>query len=174
MRLTVVQCHQQTGIAPYARGGYIWFESDTSSIPSVIEYVTLKRFFGVPDEFDDLPYMAATAIDGLTDLDYIVVPVERARHLNDDGLRSKPRGLYDRIFRPVVPPRETKRALILYGGSGNAAFAAGRLGYAVDVCESDPARCERIRRDWAWEVERRDETPVEELGPLFNLGRDAA
>jgi hypothetical protein len=59
--------------------------------------------------------------------------------------------------------------LILYGGSGNAAIAAGKIGYDVTVCETDPARCEYIRRRWAWKVEHRDETPVDELGPLFTM-----
>lgn len=167
MRLTIVQCHQQTGIAPYARGGYIWFESESSSIPSYEDYATLKEFFGAPDQFDMLCDLRS--FDGLTNLDFISVPVERAAHLNDNGLRSKPVGLYLDLFRPTVPPRETKRALILYGGSGNAAIAAGQLGYDVTVCETDPARCEYIRRRWAWKVEHRDETPIAELGPLFAL-----
>ena len=172
LKLTIVQCHQQTGIAPYARGGYIWFESESSSIPSYEDYATLKRFFDIPDYFDQLCDLRS--FDGLTNLDFISVPVERAEQLNDNGLRSKPLGLYDTLFRPVIPPRDTKRALILYGGSGNAAIAAGKLGYDVDICETDPARCEMIRRRWAWQVERRDETPVAELGPLFNLESEPA
>lgn len=108
--------------------------------------------------------------EGLTNIDYLSARYpEDSRDLNDAGLRSKPVGLYLDLFRPTIPPRETKRALILYGGSGNAAIAAGQLGYDVTVCETDPARCEYIRRRWAWKVEHRDETPVDELGPLFAM-----
>jgi transcriptional regulator with XRE-family HTH domain len=165
--LTIVQCHQKTGIRPYARGGFLWFETDTCTPPTPLEFDRLHQFFDVPARFHSI--QGVEAYDQLTDMDIITVPVERAAQLNDTGLRSKPVGLYDTIFRPIVPPRETKRALILYGGSGNAAIAAGQLGYDVTVCETDPARCEHIRRRWAWKVERRDETPHAELGPLFAM-----
>lgn len=163
---SVEHCHQITGIRPYARGGYLWFESPTSEYPDPSEYDALNAVFDLPIRFFDLQSVKAFA--GVTNLDYISVPVEHAAQLNDNGLRSKPVGLYLDLFRPTVPPRDTKRALILYGGSGNAAIAAGQLGYDVTVCETDPTRCEYIRRRWAWKVERRDETPVADLGPLFN------
>lgn len=165
--LTVVDAHKVTGINTAqgrARGGYLWFEAATSSIPTVEDYAILKRVFTVPDRFDALCELRA--FDGLTDIDYITVGVERAAQLSTD-LRSKPEGLYWTLFPPVVPPRPQKRALVLYGGSGNAALVAGRLGYDVTVCEQDPARCEQIRRRWAGTVEGRDTTPRNELGPLF-------
>lgn len=148
-------------------GGYFWYETIGSGIPSRRDYESIKRVFDAPERFDALPDLANLTLDGVTGIDFISVPVERAAELNDAGLRSKPVGLYDTLFRPVVPPRDTKRALILYGGSGNAAIAAGRLGYDVDICETEESRCALIRRRYAWGVERRDETPVEELGPLF-------
>lgn len=150
------------------RGGNMYFETGSGNpLPSLQDYIILADIFGFdPDEWAGV---IEGSYEGITDLDFLSAHYpERTRGLNDAGLRSKPMGLYADLFRPVVPPREQRRALILYGGLGNAAFAAGKLGYDVDVCESDPARCERIRRDWAWEVERRDETPVSELGPLFN------
>lgn len=164
MGLTIVQCHQQTGIRPYARGGFLWFESEAADAPTPLEYLCLKTFFAVPDRFDGL--QSVPSYDGLTNLDFLTVPVERAAQLSAD-LRSKPIGLYDTLFRPVVPPTAPKRALILYGGSGNAAVAAGRLGYAVTVCEQDAARCTALARRWAALVERRATVPVREAGPLF-------
>jgi hypothetical protein len=146
-------------------GGYFWYEAECANLPSRSDYEAIKLHFGTPDYFDALPNQLA--FDGLTNLDFISVPVERAASLNDNGLRSKPIGLYDTLFRPVVPPHSDKRALIMYGGSGNAAIAAGKLGYDVTVCETDPARCDLIRRRWAWQVEHRDETPFTDLGPLF-------
>lgn len=148
--------------------GAVWFEAPSSGVPSAYEYLELKEVFSIPDEYD---YLCTSGdYDGITNIDYISATYpEDTRELNDAGLRSKPVGLYLDLFRPTVPPRETRRALILYGGSGNAAIAAGKLGYNVDICEADPARCEMIRRRWAWQVERRDETPTTELGPLFNM-----
>lgn len=153
-------------------GGFLWYEAASSRLPNPDEYARICQVFDVPRQFETLQTVLGGAGD-LTDLDYIGRHYsESTRDLNDAGLRSKPVGLYTDLFRPVVPPRETKRALVLYGGSGNAAIAAARLGYAVDVCEADAARCDLIRRRYAWQVERRDETPAEELGPLF--AQDAA
>lgn len=147
-------------------GGWLWYEAESSTIPTRADYAAIKRVFDTPDRYDVIPNL--TSFDGLTNLDYIGRHYpEDTRDLNDAGLRSKPVGLYLDLFRPVVPPRDTKRALVLYGGSGNAAIAAGRLGYAVDICEADVGRCDLIRRRWAWGVDYRDETPVEEMGPLF-------
>lgn len=166
-KLTIVDCHQQTGIRPYARGGFLWYESETSTPPTPLEFERLREFFDVPPEFHGL--QGVEAYDGLTNLDYITVPVEQAASLNDNGLRSKPIGLYDTLFRPVVPPREDRRALVLYGGSGNAAIAAAKLGYQVDICEAEPSRCDLIRRRYTWQIERRDETPVTDLPMFMNL-----
>jgi transcriptional regulator with XRE-family HTH domain len=148
------------------RGGNLYFETGSGGNPSVDDFLTLARVF----DFDPnhWPQVCSDSYENITNLDYIGTHYsEDTRDLNDAGLRSKPVGLYLDLFRPVVPPRENKRALILYGGSGNAAIAAGRIGYAVDICETDPARCALIQRRYAWGVERRDETPVEDLGPLF-------
>lgn len=155
------------------RGGNMYFETGSGgALPSLQDYCVLADIFG----FDAWEWAGVIngSYEGVTDLDYLASSYpEDTRELNDNGLRSKPVGLYLDLFRPVIPPRDTKRALILYGGSGNAAIAAGKLGYDVDICETDPARCEMIRRRWAWQVERRDETPVAELGPLFNLECEA-
>lgn len=137
-------------------------------LPPPDKFLALSRALG----FNPDPWWGTVefTFNDLTDLDYISAHYpEDTRELNDAGLRSKPVGLYLDLFRPVVPPRDTKRALVLYGGSGNAAIAAGQLGYEVVCVEQDTARCEAIRRRWAWKVERRDETPVVELGPLFNM-----
>ena len=161
---------RQTGVNAHLAGkgaGAIWFESDNSRPPAYGDYMVLKGFFDIPDRFD--PIIGFQSFEDITNLDFISATYpEDTRELNDAGLRSKPVGLYLDLFRPTVPPRDTKRALILYGGSGNAAIAAGQIGYDVTVCETDPTRCEYIRRRWAWKVERRDETPVADLGPLFN------
>jgi hypothetical protein len=171
MGLTITQAMAITPSKAHLSGkgaGMMWYEALSSSVPTAPEYHELKQIFGVPDYFDYL--LGFRSFDDLTNLDYIGRHYsEDSRDLNDNGLRSKPVGLYLDLFRPTVPPRETKHALILYGGSGNAAIAAGQLGYDVTVCETDAARCEYIRRRWAWKVERRDETPVDELGPLFNM-----
>lgn len=141
--LTVVECHQATGIRPYARGGYIWFESDNGKVPNHEEYGILKKFFNLPDRFDVVP--SYTAMKDLTDIDVVRVPPEKAHKLNDAGLRSKPIQLYWQLFKPTIPPYETRRALVLYGGSGNAGIAAAALGYDVTICEMDPTRAEAIR-----------------------------
>jgi hypothetical protein len=146
-------------------GGFLWFENG-QTLPTRLEYQRLKTIFNLPDDLD-IACEVGSYTD-LTDVDFISPSYpEDTRDLNDAGLRSKPVGLYTDLFRPVVPPRDTKRALVLYGGSGNAAIAAGKLGYDVVCVEQDASRCEMIRRRWAWQVERRDETPLEELGPLF-------
>jgi DNA modification methylase len=147
--------------------GMMWFEAESSDVPTAHEYLELKRIFDIPDYFDQLCTLGS--YDGVTNIDFIGRHYsEDTRDLNDNGLRSKPVGLYLDLLRPVVPPRPEKRALILYGGSGNAGIAAGRLGYRVDICETDASRCALIQRRYAWGVERRDETPTSELGPLFN------
>jgi 16S rRNA G966 N2-methylase RsmD len=91
----------------------------------------------------------STHIHGLTDIDFLTVPVERAIQLNAQGLRSKSIGLYDRLFHPIASQSEVRgKALILYGGSGNAAIAASRLGYDVDICEADEQRCAIIQDNY--------------------------
>lgn len=151
------------------RGGFKYFETfGGENRPSIDDYLVLAGIFG----FD--PEQWASVIDGayegLTGIDFLSATYpEDTRDLNDAGLRSKPVGLYHDLFRPVVPPREDRHALILYGGSGNAAIAAGQLGYQVTVIEQDAERCDLIRRRWAWHVEHRDETPTNEYGPLFEV-----
>jgi transcriptional regulator with XRE-family HTH domain len=87
------------------------------------------------------------AFEGLTNIDYIEKSYqEQTESLNDDGLRSKPVGLYVDLFKPTIPPTEKRKALVLYGGSGNAAIAAEALGYEVTVIEQDPKRCKLIEK----------------------------
>jgi hypothetical protein len=155
------------------RGGNLYYETGSGGHPSVADFLTLARVFGFNP--NDWPQVCSDSYEDVTDLDYISTHYpESTRDLNDAGLRSKPVGLYLDLFRPVVPPRPEKRALILYGGSGNAGIAAGRLGYDVTYCEADASRCALIKRRYAWGVERRDETPADELGPLFNYTPEAA
>lgn len=168
---TVTQAMAATPSRKHLSGkgcGMMWFEAQSSDVPTAHEYIELKGLFELPDRFDQLCTLGS--YEGITDLDFLNPSYpEDTRDLNDNGLRSKPIGLYLDLFRPTVPPRERKRALVLYGGSGNAAIAAGKLGYEVVCVEQDAARCGRIQRNWAWKIERRDETPIAELGPLFNL-----
>lgn len=145
------------------RGGNFYFETGRNA-PSEPDYYTLKSVFRFGDEWDAV----VSVYDDLTNLDYLSATYpEDTRDLGDSGLRSKPIGLYHDLFRPVVPPRDDKRALILYGGSGNAGIAAGQLGYDVTIIEQDARRCEVIQRRWDWYINRKDSTPVSELGPLF-------
>lgn len=150
------------------RGGNLYFETTSGGHPSVDDFLTLARIFDFSP--NDWTQVCSDAYDTITDLDFLAATYpEDTRELNDAGLRSKPIGLYHDLFRPVVPPREQRRALILYGGSGNAAIAAGQLGYDVTVIEQDAARCDLIRRRWEWHINRKDTTPQAELGPLFAL-----
>lgn len=92
---------------------------------------------------DDRPMYACPSCDAA----YISKTyIEKTETLNDDGLRSKPVGLYVDIFKPTIPPTEKRKALVLYGGSGNAAIAAEALGYEVTVIEQDPKRCKLIEK----------------------------
>lgn len=124
-------------------GGYFWYEADCSDIPTLADYQGIKRAFNVPDKFDVLPMLT---FEGVTNLDFMKVPPEKAEHLNDEGLRSKPIQLYANLFKPTIPPTENRKALILYGGSGNAAIAAEALGYEVTIIEQDPKRCKLIEK----------------------------
>ena len=144
MGITIEQAHNLTGINPGCRGGYIWFESKSSGVPTSLEYATLKKFFDIPERFDIL--QCIQAYPGITDIDFLTVPVEIAEKLNDNGLRSKPIGLYVDLFKPTIPPTEKRKALILYGGSGNAAIAAEALGYEVTIIEQDSERCKLIEQ----------------------------
>lgn len=153
--------------------GAVWFEAESAGVPTADEYAELKQVFNVPDRFDQLCTLGS--YDNLTDLDFLNATYpEDTRALNGAGLRSKPIGLYHDLFRPVVPPRAERRALVLYGGSGNAAIAAGQLGYDVTCCEQDAARCAAIRQAWAAKVERRDVSDFTTAGPLFALLNGAA
>lgn len=125
-------------------GGYLWFESPNSRRPNQEQYLKLKSFFELPEKYDAIPYQSA--YDGLTGIDVMRVPVEKAEELNDKGLSSKPIKLYLNLFQPTIPPTEKRKALVLYGGSGNAAIAAEALGYEVTVIEQDPKRCKLIEK----------------------------
>lgn len=153
--LKIVDVCRATGINAHLAhkvGGYLWFENDCSPLPNAHEYHKLKDLFGFPDRFD--PVCNLGSYKGLTNIDLISVPPEKAAKLNDSGLRSKPVQLYLDLFRPTIPPTDTHRALILYGGSGNAGIAAGALGYDVTICESNPERCSLINGRWEKEVRR--------------------
>lgn len=165
MGITIEDAHNLTGIHPGCRGGYIWFESESASPPTAAEYAILKDFFGVPDYYDGLNEV--TSCRGLTNIDFLQVPVEQAAHLNDNGLRSKPIGLYVDLFEPTIPLTDKRRALVLYGGSGNAAIAAGALGYEVTVCEIDPDRCDLIRTRYDDEIGRWQRILEARQAPLF-------
>jgi len=152
MDITIEEAHNLTGIHPGCRGGYIWFESATASVPTSAEYATLKVFFNVPDRFDSL--QGIQAYPGLTDIDFITVPPETAVHLNEASLRSKPVRLYLNLFEPTIPPTRDYKALVLYGGSGNAGIAAEALGYQVTIVEQDQERCRLIGERMRGEVLR--------------------
>ena len=125
-------------------GGYFWYEADCSDIPSLQDYKAIAKHFNTPSRFDILPNL--TSWKGLTNIDVLRVPVEKAEQLNDKGLSSKPIKLYANLFQPTIPPTEKRKALVLYGGSGNAAIAAEALGYEVTVIEQDPKRCKLIEK----------------------------
>jgi hypothetical protein len=133
--------------------GMMWFEAPSSEVPTSNEYLELKHIFQAPDRYDMLCTLGR--YEGLTDIDYIgnVYP-EDTQGLNGNGLRSKPTQLYIDLFRPTIPPVNERRALILYGGSGNAGIAAAALDYDVTICETDRERCDLIAERWETEVER--------------------
>ena len=138
------------------RGGNFYFETGKNA-PSKPDYQTLKHIFGFCDKWDvviNSGYILGNYND-LTDIDYIARTFpEDTENLNDDRLRSKPVQLYVDLFKPTIPPTETRRALVLYGGSGNAAIAAEALGYDTTVIELDPNRCELIETRAAVQVDR--------------------
>lgn len=165
MGITIEQAHNLTGISPGCRGGYIWYESDTGRLPGRKDYLALKQFFNLPQRYDLLPDLYA--FQGLTDIDVLRVPVEQAIELNDNSLRSKPIQLYLDLFKPTIPPTENRKALILYGGSGNAGIAAAALGYETTICERDTSRVEVIKWRWAKEVNRWQRRVAAVQSPLF-------
>lgn len=136
------------------RGGNFYYETGRN-VPSRPDYKILKHVFDFGDEWDIVTNSAYVSgnYDGLTNRDFITCnDPENTTHLNDAGLRSKPVQLYLDLFRPTIPPTDTRRALVLYGGSGNAGIAAAALGYDVTICEADPARVALIRDRWAGQV----------------------
>lgn len=151
------------------RGGNLYYETGSGSAPSADDLLTLARIF----DFDpaDWAHVIQGSYPGITDRDLITASYEETtKGLNDIGLRSKPVSLYLDLFAPLVgDPTRARRALVLYGGTGNAAIAAGHLGYDVTVCERAPARCEMIRRRFDLYVNRHAvDLPGSELGPLFH------
>lgn len=131
--------------------GMMWFEAPSSHAPTGPEYAELKNLFQLPTKYDKLPTLGR--YQGVTDLDFINRSYpEETESLNDNGLRSKPVQLYLDLFAPTIPPTDNYRALILYGGSGNAGIAAAALGYDVTVCEIDAGRCDAIGKRWDREV----------------------
>jgi len=130
------------------RGGNFYFETGRNA-PSVPDYQVLKSVFCFGSEWDvviNTAYIQGN-YDGITDIDFFSKTYhETTEDLNDNGLRSKPVGLYVDLFKPTIPPTEKRKALVLYGGSGNAAIAAEALGYEVTVIEQDPKRCKLIEK----------------------------
>jgi DNA modification methylase len=114
-------------------------------LPSEPEYLKLKQVVNIPDEFDLI--LNWRSYEGATDIDFFSKTyAEQTESLNDEGLRSKPVGLYVDLFKLTIMPTKKRKALILYGGSGNAAIAAEALGYEVTVIEQDPKRCKLIEK----------------------------
>lgn len=164
------------------RGGNLYFENGNGGFPSLDDILTLGSIFNF--RIEDWPGVIYENYEGLTDVDYIghTYP-EDTNELNDNGLRSKPVQLYIDLFKPTIPPTETRRALILYGGSGNAGIAAAALGYDVTICETDATRCEAIRSRWDKQVKRWQKylsqltfmlTPNNGINPTTNHGSDSA
>lgn len=133
------------------RGGNLYYENGNGGFPSLDDMLALGDIFDF--RLEDWPGVFYENYDGITDVDYISETYPEHTHtLNGDGLRSKPVGLYLDLFRPTMPPTDTRRALILYGGSGNAGVAAAALGYDVTICEQDADRCAAIRQRWDRQV----------------------
>lgn len=154
MGLKIVDACRLTGIhaeLAHKVGGYLWFENEGAPLPTRDEYAKLVRLLDIPSRFDVL--LQGGSFKGITELDYFdkTYP-EDTTTLNDAGLRSKPVQLYLDLFRPTIPPTDMRRALVLYGGSGNAGIAAAALGYDVTICESDPDRVALIGDRWAGQV----------------------
>jgi DNA modification methylase len=139
------QVGEMAGREWWHRGGNLYFENGNGGYPSLDDLFTLSRIFEFSlDEWAGVFY---ENYEGITDVDYFSKTYpEQTESLNDDGLRSKPVGLYVDLFKPTIPPTEKRKALILYGGSGNAAIAAEALGYEVTVIEQDPKRCKLIEK----------------------------
>lgn len=74
-----------------------------------------------------------------------------------------PFALAERVLETTAP------ALVCdpFSGRGTVAISAGKMNINWLACDRNEAYILRARRDYAWRVERRDETPADELGPLF-------
>lgn len=146
--LSIKDAYLQTGHDPklsHKAGGFLWYENENAKLPSYAEYKILKAFFSLPNTFDEIPSMASVSIPGITNIDYITVPTGDSIRLSDENtLHSKAPKLYINLFSPFRVGKQ--KALILYGGSGNAAIAAEALGYEVTVIEQDPKRCKLIEK----------------------------
>jgi len=147
--LSIKDAFLQTGHDPklsHKAGGFLWYENENAKLPTYPEYQRLKSFFGLPSQFDNIPSMASVSVPGITNIDYITVPTGDSIRLSDENtLHSKAPKLYIDLFSPFRSG-EKQKALILYGGSGNAAIAAEALGYEVTVIEQDPKRCKLIEK----------------------------
>lgn len=136
---------ERAGRQWWHRGGNLYFENGNGGFPSLDDLFMLSKIF----EFSMDKWAGAfyENYEGLTDIDYFdKTYIEKTESLNDEGLRSKPVGLYVDLFKPTIPPTKKRKALILYGGSGNAAIAAEALGYEVTIIEQDPKRCKLIEK----------------------------
>lgn len=142
---TLEEVGKMSGKQWWHRGGNLYYETGSGGFPSIDDFLTLARIFGFDP--NDWPHIVSGSYEGITEIDYFAKTYpETTESLNVDGLRSKPIGLYLELFKPTIPPTEKRKALILYGGSGNAAIAAEALGYDVTVIEKDPARCKLIEQ----------------------------
>lgn len=137
----------------WSRGGNLYYETASGGAPTPDDLALLARIFQF--DADSWAHVVRGSFEGITDLDCISKTYpEDTDKLNDNGLRSKPVGLYLDLFRPVIPTQGPGRALILYGGSGNAAVAAEALGYDVDLCEFDERRTAAIESRHASRVQK--------------------
>ena len=159
---------EQAGRQWWHRGGNLYYENGNGGFPSLDDMFTLSEIFAF--SIDDWPGVFYENYNGLTDIDFInTVYLEDTERVNEGGLRSKPIGLYLDIFKPTIPPTEHHNALILYGGSGNAAIAAAALGYDIVVCEQDDERRAGIRQRLETDVYKWERFVEREQPPLFVL-----
>lgn len=174
---TLRQVGERAGREWWHRGGNLYFETGSGGRPSVEDYYVLAQMFGFDPE--TWAHVIQGSYEGITDIDYIGRSYpEPTTDLNSAGLRSKPVGLYLDLFKPLATDASGRRALVLYGGSGNAAVAAGALGYEVTVCEADPARCKAIARHYDrqlgwWVTQAQQRNLWSELVTQAQLWRDA-
>lgn len=143
--LTLRQIGEMADREWWHRGGNLYFENGNGGFAPFDDICKLSEIFKF--KLSDWLNPFYENYNGLTDIDFFSKTyIESTETLNDSGLRSKPIGLYIDLFKPTIPPTEKRKALILYGGSGNAGIAAEALGYDVTLIEKDPNRCAEIQK----------------------------